>query len=165
MAAVGPGPAGNVAAGAIDRVVDRQLDARLQDSFRESASRESPILSPTAGGTESSGPDIKKEDVDAATAAVRKDLEAQLAKALGDRSGRLSPVSEPPAPVITVAKGLVGTRDQPTFEVSGSLAYDDRSVRIADVEAAAAKRLSSDGAVIPAGTQLLPDAIASRRAT
>jgi hypothetical protein len=159
VAAVGPGPAGNVAAGAIDRVVDPELDARLQ-GFPQNGQPRVANPDPTTGGSEASGPEVKKGDVDAATAALRKDLEAQLAKALGDRSGRLSPVSEPPAPVITVAKGLIGTRDQPTFELSGSLAYDDRSVRIADVEAAAAKRLASDAAVIPAGTQLLPDAIA-----
>jgi hypothetical protein len=148
-----------VAAGAIDRVVDPELDARLQ-GFPQNTQPRVSNPDPTAGGKEASGPEVKKEDVDAATAALRKDLEAQLANALGDRAGRLSPVSKPPAPVITVAKGLVGTRDQPTFELSGSLAYDDRSVRSADVEAAAAKRLASDTAAIPAGTQLLPDAIA-----
>ena len=159
VVATGPGPAGNVEPRAINRVLDPELDARLQ-GFPQNGEPRVSNPQATAGGREASGPEVKKEDVDAATAALRKDLEAQLAKALGDRSGRLSAGSEPPAPVITVAKGLVGTRDRPTFEVSGSLAYDDRSVRTADVEAAAAKRLASDAAAIPAGAQVLPDAIA-----
>ena len=158
VVATASGPAGNVAPAAINRVVDPQLDARLQ-GFRETDQPRVTNPEATAGGKEASGPQIKKEDVDAATAALRKDLEAQLAKALGDHSGRLSPVSKPPAPVISVAKGLVGTRDLPTFELSGTLAYDNRSVQITNVEAAAADRLRSDAAAIPAGTELLPDAI------
>ncbi|MDQ2934611.1 MAG: hypothetical protein M3R49_06465 [Chloroflexota bacterium] len=152
------GPAGNVGPGAINRVVDPQIDARLQGYPTISEPR---VRNPdaTAGGKEATGPQIKKEDVDAAAAALRKDLESQLAKVLGDQAGRLSPARAAPAPVIAVAKGLVGTRDRATFELSGTLAYDHRSVQIADVEAAARERLASDAAAIPAGTELLADTV------
>ena len=153
-----PGPAGNVAPGAINRVVDPQLDARLQGYPTISEPR---VRNPdaTAGGKEASGPQIKKEDVDVAVAALRKDLASQLAEMIGDQSGQLSPATAPPAPVITVAKGLVGTRDRATFELSGTLAYDHRSVLVADVEAAARERLTSDATAIPAGRELLADAV------
>ncbi|MDQ2940699.1 MAG: baseplate J/gp47 family protein, partial [Chloroflexota bacterium] len=158
VAATSPGPAGNVGPGAINRVVDPRLDARLQDHPEISQPR---VTNPeaTAGGKEASGPQIKKEDVDAAAAALRKDLESQLAKVLGDQAGRLSPASAAPTPVIGVAKGLIGTRDRATFELSGTLAYDHRSVQIADVEAAARDHLASDAAAIPAGTELLADTV------
>jgi hypothetical protein len=158
VVAAAPGPAGNVGAGAINRVVDPQLDARLQGypTISEPRVRNSDA---TAGGKEASGPQIKKEDVDAAAAALRKDLEGQLTKVLGDQSGRLSPVTAAPAPVITVAKGLVGTRDRAIFELAGTLAYDHRSVQVTDVEVAARERLVSDATAIPAGTELLADTV------
>jgi hypothetical protein len=158
VAAISPGPAGNVAPGAINRVVDPELDARLQ-GFPQNGQPRVSNPEATGGGSEATGAQIKKEDVDAATATLKKDLVAQLVNALGDQAGRLSPVSAAPTPVITVAKGLVGTRDQPSFELSGALAYDHRSVRIADVEAAAAERLAGDATAIPAGTELLADSL------
>jgi hypothetical protein len=158
VVAAAPGPGGNVAPAGINRVVDPQLDAQLQDHPEISEPR---VRNPdaTAGGKEASGPQIKKEDVDAAAAALRKDLAGQLAEVLGDQSGRLSPVTAAPAPVITVAKGLVGTRDRATFELSGTLAYDHRSVLVADIEAAARERLTSDATALPAGTELLADTV------
>jgi hypothetical protein len=158
VVAANPGPTGNVAAGAINQVTDPALDARLQ-GFPQNGQPRVSNPDPTAGGKEASGPQIKKEDVDAATAAIRKDLDAQLTKALGEQSGRLAPVSKPPAPDITVAKGLVGTRDRQTFELSGTLAYDHRSVAIAEVDAAATERLAEDAAAVRAGTELLADTI------
>jgi hypothetical protein len=158
VVATSPGPGGNVGPGAINRVVDPQLDARLQGFPQNDQPR---VTNPeaTAGGKEASGPQIKTEDVDAAAAALRKDLEGQLAKVLGDQSGRISPASAAPTPVIAVAKGLVGTRDRATFELSGTLAYDHRSVQIAAVEAAARERLASDATALPAGTELLADTV------
>jgi hypothetical protein len=158
VVAIGPGPGGNVASAAINRIVDPQLDAQLQGFPQNDQPR---VTNPqaTAGGKEASGPQIKKEDVDAAAAALRKDLEGQLTKVLGDQSGRLSPVTAAPAPVITVAKGLVGTRDRATFELAGTLGYDHRSVQVADVEAAARERLVSDATAIPVGTELLVDTV------
>jgi hypothetical protein len=156
--ATNPGPTGNVAAGAINQVVDPGLDARLQ-GFPQNRQRRVSNPEATAGGKEAGGPQVKKEDVDAATAAIRKDLEAQLTKVLGDQSGRLAPASPAPTPVITVAKGLVGTRDRPTFELSGTLAYDHRSVAMVDVDAAATERLAGDAAAVRAGTDLLADTV------
>ncbi|MDP9244727.1 MAG: hypothetical protein M3O77_06560, partial [Chloroflexota bacterium] len=158
VVATGPGPGGNVASAAINRIVDPQLDARLQ-GFPQNDQPRATNPQATAGGKEASGPQIKKEDVDAAAAALRKDLEGQLTKVLGDQSGRLSPVTAAPAPIITVAKGLVGTRDRATFELAGTLAYDHRSVQVADVEAAARERLVGDATAIPAGTELLADTV------
>lgn len=158
VVATGPGPTGNVPAGSINHVIDPQLDARLQDHPDIGQPR---VTNPeaTAGGKEATGPQVKKEDVDAAAAAIRKDLEAQLAEVLGDQSGRLAPVSAAPTPVIAVAKGLVGTRDRATFELSGSLTYEHRSVQVRDVDAAAAERLASDPIALRAGTALVPDSV------
>jgi hypothetical protein len=158
VVAINPGPAGNVAAGAINQVVDPALDARLQ-GFPQNGQPRVSNPEATAGGEQASGPQIKKEDVDAATAAIRKDLESQLTKVVGDQSGRLAPAGAAPTPAITVAKGLVGTRDRPTFELSGTLAYDHRSVAIPDVDAAAAERLAGDLGAIRAGTDLLADTV------
>ncbi len=156
--AVSPGPAGNVAPGAINRIVDPQLDARLQ-GFPENDQRRVNNPKATAGGKEASGPQIKKEDVGAATAALRKDLDAQLAKALGDQSARISPAGAAPTAVITVPAGLVGARNKPTFELSGSLTYDHRSVRVATVTAAAEERLTNDPAALRQGSSLVPDSV------
>ncbi|MGH2356460.1 MAG: hypothetical protein ACRDGJ_00425, partial [Candidatus Limnocylindria bacterium] len=67
--------------------------------------------------------------------------------------------TEPSQPTITGAEGLVGTRDQPTFELSGELAYDRAVVRQSDVEAAAVARLAGDASVVAAGQQLVEDSI------
>ncbi len=158
VVAISPGPAGNVPAGSINRVVDPQLDARLQDHPDIGQPRVTNSEA-TAGGSQASGPQIKKDDVDAATAALRMDLDAQLAKALGDQSGRIGPSGAAPTAVITVPAGLVGARNKPTFELSGSLAYDHRSVQVAAVTAAAEERLASDPA-LRQGTSLVPGSVA-----
>ncbi len=158
VVAVSPGPAANVAPGAINRVVDPQLDARLQ-GFPENDQPRVNNPKATAGGSQASGPLIKKEDVDAATAALRKDLDAQLAKVLGDQSGRISSAEAAQTPVITVPAGLVGARNKPTFELSGSLTYDHRSVQVAAVTAAAEERLASDPAALRQDTALVPGSV------
>ncbi len=105
------------------------------------ASRTTPsgcVVNPeaTAGGVDTTGTEITQADVDTAVAALRADLDGQLAAALGSNSGAVfADAVEAPEPVIQGVDGLVGTRDQPEAQISGTLAYDRLSAERADVVA------------------------------
>ena len=66
--------------------------------------------------------------------------------------------AEPPEPVIEGLDGLVGTRDQESAEISGTLAYDRLSVDRDEVIAMANERLLDDTAILPSGHELVPSA-------
>ncbi len=66
--------------------------------------------------------------------------------------------AEPPAPVIEGLDGLVGTRDQESAEISGTLAYDRLTVDRDEVIALAGERLLGDAGVLPSGHELLASA-------
>jgi hypothetical protein len=59
---------------------------------------------------------------------------------------------------IAVPKDLVGTKDKPTFELSGSLAYDQRYLTTDQLHQAGVERLTADATVL-AGRQVVPSSV------
>jgi hypothetical protein len=82
-----------------------------------------------------------------------------LDKVLAEDPDRIYPPMDPPAAVINVPDGLVGSQGQAIFELSGTLSYASPYVLRADVEARARAQLQADGDALPAGTTLLPETI------
>lgn len=154
-AAIGPGS--NVAAEAIDTVLDEQVRNRLR-GFRQNRARLVVNPAATAGGVATNGVEITQADVDAAVQQLRDALFAGLETALENTDAGLFADPETPAePVITGTDGLVGTRDQAEVEISGELAYDRLAVDPEEVRTLAQERFLSDGS--PDGTELLTDEI------
>ena len=159
IVAVEPGPAGNVAAGAIDTIDSKTVHDRLR-GFPENTSRLVTNADPTSGGLETPHPVIQQSDVDAVIATIKTDLATQLADALAAHSDRTyagAPESE--VPQIVVPPDLVGKEDQATFELTGTLAYDRAYVSSADVTTAARAALNGDATATPQGTSVLSDSI------
>jgi hypothetical protein len=152
------GEAANVAAGAIDTVVNPGTAAMLR-GFSNNSSRLVENPEPTAGGLDTTGPEINQADVDAAVAGLRDALAAQVAEALGSTAGLVwADAVAAPEPVIEGLDGLVGTRDQPAVEIGGSLAYDRLSVERATIIERAEEQLAADPSAMPPGHDLLPAA-------
>ena len=131
------GPAANVAADAINTILSQNVAARLRGFGNN---RERLVLNPeaTAGGVDDTGSVITQQDVDAATASLLAALDVAVADAIGATGDALyADPAEPPNAVIEGLDGLVGTRDQESAEISGTLAYDRLSVDRADVVALA----------------------------
>ena len=158
VAAEAAGLGGNVAAEAINTVENRNVDRFLQ-GFPSQRGRRVINPEPTAGGTEDHLPVIQQTDVDAVTAEITAQLLQGLNERLAEQADRLYPALEPPAPVIEVPEGLVGSQGQATFELSGTLTYSYPFVLRADVEAEGATQLLADGAATPPGTTLLRETI------
>ncbi|HEX9634329.1 MAG TPA: baseplate J/gp47 family protein [Candidatus Limnocylindria bacterium] len=159
VAAEVAGLGGNVAAEAIDTVENRNVDRFLQGFPSQRGRR---VINPeaTAGGTEDHLPVIKQEDVDAVIAQMMPLFQEGLDRVLAADPARLYPPMDPPAPVIDVPDGLVGSQGQATFELSGTLTYAAPYVLRADVEAKARAQLMADGDAASSGTTLLPETIA-----
>jgi len=158
VAAAVIGEAANVPAGAIDTIVNEGTAARLR-GFPNNPERLVVNPEATAGGVDTTGSEITQADVDTAVAAIRAELDGQLATALGSNANAVfADAVEAPEPVIAGVDGLVGTRDQPEGQITGSLAYDRLSAERADVIALAEERLASDDLVLPADHTLLPAA-------
>jgi hypothetical protein len=159
VTAAAVGPAANVDAQAIDEVLDDQTARRLR-GFPRNTQRLVTNPEPTTGGVATAGVEITQADVDAATQQLSDALTAGLETALeGSDAGLFADPVEPAEPVITIPDGLVGTRDQAEVQISGELAYDRLTIDESDVEARAQERFVNDASVLPAGTQLLTDAI------
>ena len=158
VAATQTGPAGNVAAGAIDTIENGSVRAFLR-GFPNN--RERLVVNPaaTSGGADTPLPVIQQSDVDAVTAEITAQLLQGLDERLAEHGERLYPALEPPAPVIAVPEGLVGSQGQATFELSGTLTYAYPYVLQSDVMAEGATQLLADGAAIPPGTTLLAETI------
>ena len=155
VAAAVAGPAANVGPGAINVVVNEGIDQQLR-GFPENPERRVDNPEATAGGVDDTGTEIVQQDVDAATASLVGALDAAVADALGATGDAVyADPAEPPAPVIEGLDGLVGTRDQASAEISGTLAYDRLSVDRSEVIALASERLLGDAAVLPPGHELL----------
>jgi len=153
------GPAANVEAGTIDTVVNEAIDLRL-GGVPENPERRVDNPAPTAGGVDATGPEITQADVDAAVAALREQLDAQVADALpGEDPALLAVRPEPAEAVIDGLDGLSGTRDQATAEIAGSLAWEvvvaERDLAITDAEAA----LLDDPDAVPTDHVLVADSI------
>ncbi len=160
IGAVDPGPAGNVAAGAIDTIRDAQIRFCLT-GFVGTVSRLVNNPKPTTGGAENHQPEILQADVDAAVSQLRATLLDALTTTLKARSADLLvvPSPKPEQPSITVPDGLVGKRGDASFKLSGTLSFDRAAVPRADVLAAARDRLLSDTGRLPAGTTWLTDSV------
>jgi hypothetical protein len=157
--AAAPGPAGNVAAGAIDTVDDPAVRTLLR-GFADNPNSLVTNLEPTAGGLETPHTVIQQLDVDPVVAAIQADLASQLAAALAGQADRLFAGAPPTeVPQINVPTGLVGTEDQATFELTGTLAFDRPYVVTADLDAAARAALEGDPTAAPQGTAILEDSI------
>ena len=154
-AAIGPGA--NVAAEAIDTILTQDVAARLR-GFPNNAQRL--VLNPeaTAGGVDTTGPEITQADVEAAQEALLQSLDEALTDALGDSGEAIfADPAEQPEPLVEGIEGLVETRDQETAEISGTLAYDRLTADRDEVMVAAEARLLDDATVLPQGHELLPD--------
>lgn len=151
-----PGPAGNVPAMAIDTILSDGPRNRL----RGFANNEEQLVvnpGPTSGGSQSTGPEIMQEDVDAAVASLRSALSAGVAEALDQGDLIPVPVGTVPEPAFDGVDGLVGTRDQPAVEIAGTLAYDQWLVDRDDLERAATERLVDDDQAVPLGYRLIDE--------
>lgn len=151
-----PGPDGNVAAGAIDTVLDPNLAGQL----RGFPTIPEPLVTngePTAGGEIGEGVEITEEDVrqaaNALTDALWAAVEAEFA-AGSDIFADLEPLAEPQ---IEGLDDLVGQRDTETAEIRGSLTYDRLSAAREDVEALAVARLREDVDLVPPGWELVAE--------
>lgn len=154
--AAAPGQAGNVPAQAIDTVLSEGPRNRL----RGFANNDEPLVvnpSATSGGDERTGPEITQADVDAAVEVLRVALAAEVETALGDGDVIRVPVGAPADPAFEGVDDPVGTRDQATAEIRGTLAYDTWLVDPAQLERAAADRLSADREAVPDGFRLVAD--------
>jgi hypothetical protein len=159
ITAVVPGLSGNVAAADIDTVDDRLVRGFLKSS---PSNKNRLVTNPeaTVGGAETPHTVIQQSDVDAVVAGLQADLASHLADVLAGQPGLL--YSGPPAdevPQINVPAGLVGTEDQATFQLTGTLAFNRPYVMRTDVQAAARDALAADPQAAPEGTTVLTDSI------
>ena len=152
------GPEGNVAAEAIDTILDPDLAGQL----RGFPSISEPLVTnpdPTTGGSAGTGLEVTQEDVDAAVAELQEALRSATAEALAESDPLLyADVADAPEPEITGLEDLVGTRDTESVEIRGSLAYDRLAADPADVEAVAVERFGAEPSRVPDGWRLVDSA-------
>lgn len=159
VTAAAAGTAGNVAADAIDKVVDKALDDQLSSGFPQIGPRVDNQQA-TAGGTSKTGPQVSQADVNALVGRVKQDLATQLNSQFASHPDRTYAAPQQPEQAqVTIPAGTVGTKDQPTFQLSGTLQYDRRYVTADQVTQAAADRLGSDSNAIPNGTVLVTTSV------
>jgi hypothetical protein len=159
IVAVEPGPAGNVAAGAVNRIEDR----RTANDLRGFPSK-LPLVhndAPTTGGAENHAPQIQQADVDALRQQIADGLRQQLAARLAEASANsvLGPAGGDEQPTINVPDDLVGKVGAETFELSGTLVYQRLAVPRDELIALARQKLLDDPARTPPGASILPDSI------
>jgi hypothetical protein len=159
VVAARPGTTGNVAANAINRVVDPNMAAELR-GFPSNL----PLVhndEPTSGGVEDHQPEITQADVDGLKQQIATELSAQLVKHWQEAAnGRvLGPPTVSEEPVVDVPKGMVGSVGQESFELSGNIAYRRATATQDAVAESARQRLLADSARTPPGTQIDPESI------
>ncbi|HET6381436.1 MAG TPA: baseplate J/gp47 family protein, partial [candidate division Zixibacteria bacterium] len=158
VVAVEPGPQGNVAAGAINTVVDESLANQLR-GLPDNPERLVVNREATAGGVDRSGPLIREEDVAATRSALVEALTAQIEEARRELGDAVVAETAPSDPSIAVPEGLAGTRDQESFELSGSQEYRWVHADRASVVAAAEERALADASLVAEGFGLDPDSL------
>jgi len=159
VTATNAGTGGNVAAHAINRVVDRGLDDQLSSGFPQIGPRVDNEHS-TSGGTSRTGPQITQADVDGLVRRLKQQLISQLDALLADHPERTyAPPVRPQDPQVSVPSGIVGTKDKATFQLTGSLAYDRRFVTGDQITQAASEQLSADTATVPTEAMLVPTSV------
>jgi hypothetical protein len=152
------GPDANVAADAIDTVLDPGLRNDLR-GFPTITERLVTNPEPTTGGSNATGPEITQEDVDAAVAALTEALEAAVSEVLAESEGMLAAdATEPATPEIEIPDDLVGRRDAESVELDGSLAYDRLAVDEGEVTARAAERFTGDSTLVPDDSEIVVSA-------
>jgi hypothetical protein len=156
ISAVAIGPSGNLPAEAIDTIDSNRARNSLR-GFANNTARLVINYEPTAGGIDDTGPEITQADLDAALTALREQLTAAVAQRLEGTTGVT--VDQPAEPQIEVPDDLVGRRDEATFSVTGTLAYNRATVDPAEVDASARQQLADDSAALPAGHELLADSV------
>jgi hypothetical protein len=157
--AVNPGPAGNVAAGAIDTVTNEEVAAQLRN-LPDNPEQLVTNVEATAGGIDESGSVVAQEDVDAAVAALHDQLATAAQEALGDPGD--APYVDPaeaPQPQVSVPDDLVGSRDVETFALEGTLEYRRVSVEREEVDAEGHARLEGDAAAVGTGRTILAETV------
>jgi archaellum component FlaG (FlaF/FlaG flagellin family) len=159
VVAAKPGTAGNVAANAINRVVDPNMAAELR-GFPSNL----PLVhndEPTSGGVEDHQPEITQADVDGVKQQIAAELAAQLAKHWQEAATErvVGPAAVAEEPVVEVPKGLVGTVGQASFELTGKVAYQRATATRDAVGEAARQKLLADSSRTPSGTEIDPDSI------
>lgn len=159
VVAVVPGPDGNVGGDAIDTVDDDGVRLFLRGS-PDNPNRLVTNSDPTTGGVETPHTVIQQSDVDAVVAAIEADLRSQLDAALAREPDRLyAAAPQVEVPTIEIPDELVGTEDQPTFELGGRLTFDRAYGSRAQAEATASSALLTLGDEVPAGTAIVADSI------
>jgi hypothetical protein len=159
VSAVVPGVEGNVAAGAINTVDDDGVRLFLR-GFPDNPNRLVTNADPTSGGAETPHTVIQQSDVDVVVAAIQADLQSQLDARLAGDADRLyegAPAEE--VPTIEMPEGLVGTEDQATFELSGTLTFDRAYGSRAQAEETASTAFLTLGSEVPPGTAIVADSI------
>jgi hypothetical protein len=159
VTAAKPGTPGNVAAHAIDHVVDRSLDDQLSSGFPQ-IGRRVDNQTATSGGTSKTGPQVTQKDVEALAARIRQALAQKLTAQLASHPERTyAPPAEPETAAVDVPSGLVGTKDKTSVQLTGRLAYDRRYLTSDVITQTARDRLSGDSTSIPAGTSLVSSSV------
>jgi hypothetical protein len=159
VTAAAAGTGGNVAAHAINKVVDKGLDDQLSSGFPQIGPRVDNQHA-TAGGTSKTGPQVSQADVDALVGRIKQDLTAQLNSKLASHPDRVYAAPQQPEQAqVPVPAGTVGTKDKPTFQLTGSLTYDRRYVTADQINQAATDRLGSDATTLPNGTMLVTTSV------
>jgi hypothetical protein len=158
VVAAEPGPAANVAAEAINVVVDQGIDAQLR-GFPENP--EPRVLNPeaTTGGTDEAGIRFTRRDVDAAVEALTADLRRQVRDEVAEHPDEIVVQTELAEPTITGLDGLVGTRDQAEATIEGTLSWEAWTADRSEVREAARGQFADDSAQVPSGHALLPESI------
>jgi hypothetical protein len=153
------GPDGNVAAHEIDTIQNKQLARRL---------RASPLIisrlvdneDATAGGNVKTGAQVTQKDVDDLLAALKASLKDKLEATLSANTDRVyAPPASAQEAVVSVPKGLVGTKDKPSIELSGSLAYDQRYLTTGQLQQAGVERLTADTSARPTGSEVVASSV------
>lgn len=156
--AAAPGPDANVAADAIDTVLDPTLDSQLR-GFPSITERRVTNPEATSGGVIESGLEFGQEDVDAAVADLRDSLAAAVeAELAGTEDLVFVDPADPLEPQITGLDDLVGRRDAEQVELTGSLAYDRLAADPDDVTARAIDQFAADPALPDDGWTLIESA-------
>ena len=154
------GPAGNVAADAIDTVLSQGADARLR-GFQNNNQQRVTNPAPTSGGLSETGAEITQDDVDAAVEALTADLRTQVGDAVaeGGADDAIVVQAELAEPTITGLDDLVGARDRAEATIDGTLPWEAHVADRGEVTEAARRQLVADASIVPAGHELLEDSI------
>lgn len=159
VVAVEPGTTGNVAALAIDTIDDVAIRVLLR-AFDDNSNRLVQNDEATSGGVDTTHPVIQQLDIDAVVTAIEADLQQQLTDRLAENPDRLyAAPPETEVPTIEIRDELLGTEDEATFELTGTLAVDRPFGSRSDAEDAARSSLLTDENAAPAGMTILEDSI------